>query len=840
MNQKRMMPLIGSLLSGLVVLIGFQNCGEGFSLTEDGPLSSLFSEEEIVDSEERTVSFQREGQGYLAHFKMSASSGIIGNIDGVQLKDDFSGIVIGGWACAHGQDEPLTIEVYTDGVRFPSTGENHSRLVHTIGASSERADKEAIKTACGTSTGHHTFHFELDAQTSRNLGRNLHIYAIKKEGNNWIYTPLRIQHGDAIVPVIRSPLMIRAALAPSFFDSTANKVVLLGWACQVGNSAPIHVSLYKGANTSGTPIVEAIMANGVSGRGVGDQCDNNQASVRHDFRIEIDRDRARDLQGQGVSLYASVKKMVEGREILVPMKISAGETFQLPSLNQSENRDSTFGVLDTISLLNGENGNRLIKVTGWACQKGNPTSLQVNITDSSNGGGVNATVSLDISTDKERTDLYGPGVCDATGRYGFEYTLSAEQSRLFSGKPLYTFAKVPESGMLVALGNSGQTAPVTIATQASLSCNVLGGSTPDRLFMNVDIRPSSTHYGKNGAYYIFAEAPNAVDGNSIYILSSDGRWARGGESPNAIREDSSSGVRVLQASGYQISIANGLDTRHLGGFKVFIGYGVSIDGIPLLSNMNSNPSQAKECYTVPTHSGPIYQWELVAVTDQRNQCRQKTAAYWEYSAFGDCVNNERTSTPRCIPDTREKTVREVKCKDSSTGQYVALSLCPASSRPDHRTEITESCGSENSECRGIRQDDLRQYCSPTHGINTLSCTLTAGTVRASLTPEINTSQGTRNFYFAGIKKGEKFYVNTGNTFVEYGGQAQNAPLNIWQDRLSLNNDLIFSIPTTSRSIVGGGEVLVGYGFGTNVDAAAENMMARQTFKACPNITVPSN
>jgi hypothetical protein len=412
-----------------------------------------------------------------------------------------------------------------------------------------------------------------------------------------------------------------------------------------------------------------------------------------------------------------------------------------------------------------------------------------------------------------------------------------------------------------------------------LTCRIQN-VTPSHLHMSVHIQPKAIHSGLLGGFFLTARSEGYTTESSqgdriekdeeLFILNRNNIWTKvTPQNMKNLLENPSSGLVTLNSSGHSFNFNHGLDILPFQGrsFKIFIGYGTVVNDGSIWDQMTQSSSQLQECYTIPRAptpptpfdppqprppsedpirppTPPQYAWEIINIP--HSQCRVETLARWQYSDFGSCINDIQKITPTCIEGTGLKDAKELKCKNISTGEYVALSFCPATTRPSSTVTITESCLLPDSQrlCNHLAHDRALEKSCSTKGIQTLNCsqgfsTNVYGTlyaVWASITPEAK-PENSNIFYFSIIEKNGQKYIKSGNNFIEmpnYGAANQ------WSTLTQLNGNLAFAVNSNAdKNLVNGGKLIVGYGFGSNRDSAADDMLRKMTLKECGTLQIPS-
>jgi hypothetical protein len=150
----------------------------------------------------------------------------------------------------------------------------------------------------------------------------------------------------------------------------------------------------------------------------------------------------------------------------------------------------------------------------------------------------------------------------------------------------------------------------TSENKTFLTCRIQNTTLSD-LHMSADILPKDIHSGSMGGFFVTARSEGYVITSSqgdrferddeLFILNSNNVWTKvTSQNMRNLLESPSSGLVTLNSSGYSFDFSHGLDISafQAGNFKIFIGYGIGLDGESIWNHMMDNSSsQLQECYS---------------------------------------------------------------------------------------------------------------------------------------------------------------------------------------------------------------------------------------------------
>ncbi|WP_207613832.1 sulfatase-like hydrolase/transferase [Alteromonas sp. 5E99-2] len=221
---------------------------------------------------------------------------------------------------------------------------------------------------------------------------------------------------------IFSPAMAMSATFASFsqpISGDLDNLSLSGWACEVGNSSPLSISLYAGNTRSNAALIATAIADKTSGDGVEARC---LSGGSHRFTLEIPQQAVFDNSGAQVFVETTVNNQTR--------TLNSSATQFLP-----EHPDTALiGYLDAVADVNGRQF-----AIGWACQTSVAEPIDVALsTVDSNGNKV-------ILTEYFKTEVIGESAINAlcstpSGKHRFRLPIPENAHIDFANNPLFVEA----------------------------------------------------------------------------------------------------------------------------------------------------------------------------------------------------------------------------------------------------------------------------------------------------------------------------------------------------------------------------------------------------------------
>ncbi|GBL04945.1 sulfatase [Glaciecola sp. KUL10] len=248
-----------------------------------------------------------------------------------------------------------------------------------------------------------------------------------------------------------------------------NNFSVAGWACQIGNSESIEVSLYAGNDLSPNNLIQTIKANRDNEQAVRDACGSEGY---HRFKFDISPE----------TIYLHSGKPIVARAFIGSKQrvLTNGTNPVYPVLPET----SVKGIVDGIGQANSK-----YFLMGWACQPEIEVPVRLTAFTQNSSGEVKL-----LSFNHETSTTSEPSVSQAcdTSSTKHRFRIPIEQSVVdeFAGRPVHVLAEDSFGSSRQFLFNSGKiNIPATAARSAPASKpNILIFFTDDQGFADLGIQ----------------------------------------------------------------------------------------------------------------------------------------------------------------------------------------------------------------------------------------------------------------------------------------------------------------------------------------------------------------
>ncbi len=234
------------------------------------------------------------------------------------------------------------------------------------------------------------------------------------------------------------PLNTFAAQVTGIIDNVYNNSYVRGWACVTTRTASIPIHIYVGGPAGKGQFLASYMAIAASEKAVDNACQHPGVSGRHRFNYTFTEAQKRQHHGKKIYIHgigSGVSNRLLGRS----------GNFVVPN-PKPQPQPQSLGIIDGIPDLSDEK-EAIKNINGWACIKGNTSSVIVDIY-------ANKRLIHSVQTEKP-SGLAVARECEhvgQTGNHRFSVTLTNEEKTLYNGQKIY--AKVRETSS--SLVNSGR------------------------------------------------------------------------------------------------------------------------------------------------------------------------------------------------------------------------------------------------------------------------------------------------------------------------------------------------------------------------------------------------
>jgi len=245
---------------------------------------------------------------------------LYGNVDGILREGNQ--YTLSGWACATGMNDSIDVQVFAG-----------ATAVATVRA--DAASEPAIAGHCGTQRDRYRFRVPLTLELRQRYGgQALSVWAIAPTGASTANVGL---NGSGVHTIPAAPVI--GDINAITNDGQWNYFVE-GWACSVGVSAPIEVSLFVGGpyGGGGTVVGGRHRADGAASEGVQQACESSGSNA-YRFRIPLPVSARRQFGGQRIYVHG-ISPVGHGDPVLnssgnftVPAAIDNAElvSYQIPA-----------------------------------------------------------------------------------------------------------------------------------------------------------------------------------------------------------------------------------------------------------------------------------------------------------------------------------------------------------------------------------------------------------------------------------------------------------------------------------------------------------------------------